>query len=79
MERTGRQYGIPIPWDVPIIEDVNAPQQNRTSVDCGVAVLYIIKRYYEQESIIKELAETELTAMRTDIVETFLNWAKGQP
>lgn len=57
---TARQYGIPLPWDEPIIEDENAPQHNCTSVDCGVAVLYVILKYYEQQPVIKADAESEL-------------------
>lgn len=51
--RTARQYQIPLPWDEPIIVDENAPQQAPTSVDCGVAVLCVISRYYEQETVVK--------------------------
>lgn len=76
--RVAREYNIPRPWDGHFVVDENAPQQKSASVDCGVAVLYVISKYFEQQPVVKKVAEDELDAMRTNIVETLLNWAKGQ-
>ncbi|KAL7148757.1 hypothetical protein ABFS83_06G200700 [Erythranthe nasuta] len=44
------------------------------SVDCGVVVVYLIKKLFEQQPIIKDEVESEIPAMRTEIVKTFLHW-----
>lgn len=62
-----------------LIEVQGSPQQKNAAVDCGVVVLLIIKKYFEQKRIIREVAERELIDMRTDIVETLLNWSKDIP
>lgn len=68
-----REYEIILPYHEPIIEVEDTPQQRGSSVDCGVAVLYIIRQYYEQVPITKEIGESELLEIRTEIVMTFLN------
>lgn len=67
-----RHYSIALPWELPIIEDSNAPQQSINSVDCGVVVLWVITRYYEQMPVFKNVSKSELVAMRAKIVQTQL-------
>lgn len=43
-----------------------------------MAVLYVISMYYEQQPVIKKVAEDDLASMRTNIVGTLLTWAKGK-
>lgn len=58
-----------------IIEIEDTPQQ-RGTVDCGVAVLYTIMKYFEQVPISRAIGEEELPEMRTEIVKAHLNWAR---
>lgn len=71
-----RAYDIIIPCNGQIIEVDDTPQQRGNSVDCGVAVLYIIWKYFEQIPITKAMGEEDLPEMRTEIIKTLLNWAK---
>lgn len=59
-----RAYDIVLPCDDPIIEVEDTPHQSGNSVDCGVAVMYIVRQYFEQVPIIKEIGESELPKMR---------------
>lgn len=71
-----RDYNILLPAQQPIIEVYDTPQQKGNTLDCGVAVMYVIRQYFEQVPITKAIGESELPAMRTEIVKTLLNWAK---
>lgn len=48
-------------------------------MDCGVVVLFVITRYFEQKPVFKSVAPAELVAMRARIVETLLGWGDGKP
>lgn len=53
---------------------LNSPQQEHGSLDCGVAVCYVIRQFYRQQPIDTKPAETEIRVMRTEIVETLVRW-----
>lgn len=73
-----REYSIVLPCHEPIIVVEDTPQQRGSSVDCGVAVLYVIRQYFHQIPVTRDMGESELPEMRSDIVKTLLNWANGR-
>lgn len=64
-----------LPIDEPIVPIEDTPQQMKASVDCGVAVLYIIKQHYHQCPISRKEGERVLGKMRTHVVTKVLEWA----
>lgn len=73
-----REYDIILPCQEPIIEVGDTPQQRGSFVDCSIAVLYVIRQYFEHVPITKEIGESELPEMRSNIIKTLLNWAKSR-
>lgn len=73
--KTAQKYDLLLPIDKPIVPNENTPQQLKTSVDCGVAVVYIINQHFQQVPISKKEGEKELSKLRTHIVSKLLSWA----
>lgn len=73
-----RTYNILLPCDQPITVVEDTPQQRGNSVDCGVAVLYVMRQYFDQSPVSKKISEEELPEMRTEIVKSLLNWARNK-
>lgn len=42
-------------------------------------MLLIIKKYYEQKLISKELSENEQDDLHTEIVDTLMTWSRDKP
>lgn len=76
--KTMRHYDMLLPCEEPIVEIHNTPQQRNTSVNCGVAILYLIRQHFHQAPISKEAGEQALPNMRAEIISTLLTWGKGK-
>lgn len=61
-----------------LIEVDDTPQQRGNFVHCGAAILYIMRQYLEHVPISKKIGESELPEMRTEIVKTLMNYARGR-
>lgn len=72
-----RPYDIILPLDGTIQQIVDTPQQDG-GMDCGVVVLLLMKKFFQQISITQKECEKELPHMRTEIVRTILNWGNGR-
>ncbi|KAG5516557.1 hypothetical protein RHGRI_037314 [Rhododendron griersonianum] len=60
-------------FDAPICSPPYAPQQENTSVDCGVFVCKLMELLAYIEPIPKTLPKTEIDQFRADLVSQFLN------
>ncbi|KAG5564315.1 hypothetical protein RHGRI_000498 [Rhododendron griersonianum] len=60
-------------FDAPICSPPYAPQQENTSVDCGVIVCMLMELLAYVEPIPKTLPKTEIDQFRVDLVSRFLN------
>ncbi|KAL7090377.1 hypothetical protein ACP275_12G037100 [Erythranthe tilingii] len=77
MQATASRYNIDINFDFDIEVVKDCPQQNNGR-DCGVHVLYCIKQIFRQQPIDPISASDDLTNMRKEIVETFLEWGNKE-
>lgn len=79
IDRTCKHHGIVVPFSNarPLLGTMlNSPQQEHDSLDCGVAVCYVIRQFYRQQPIDTKPAETEIRVMRTKIVEMLVcSWS----
>ncbi|KAF7143205.1 hypothetical protein RHSIM_Rhsim05G0009200 [Rhododendron simsii] len=57
----------------PIVTVQDCPQQEDSSLDCGVIVCYIIQQYYRNEDIAPILRKTACHKIRSEIVKAFLS------
>ncbi|KAI8525322.1 hypothetical protein RHMOL_Rhmol13G0221600 [Rhododendron molle] len=60
-------------FDAPIYSPQHAPQQENTSVDCGVIVCMLMDILVHLEPIPKTLPKTEIDKFRAGLVSRFLN------
>ncbi|XP_058198481.1 uncharacterized protein LOC131314002 [Rhododendron vialii] len=60
-------------FDAPICSPQNAPQQENTSVDCGVIVCMLMELLAHLEPIPKSLTKTEIDQFRAGLVSRILN------
>ncbi|XP_058179235.1 uncharacterized protein LOC131297999 [Rhododendron vialii] len=60
-------------FDAPIFSPQHAPQQESTSVDCGVIVCILMEVLAHLEPIPKTLTKTEIDKYRVGLVSRFLN------
>ncbi|XP_058207344.1 uncharacterized protein LOC131320615 [Rhododendron vialii] len=60
-------------FDAPIFSPQHAPQQESTSVDCGVIVCILMEVLAHLEPIPKTLTKTEIDKYRAGLVSRFLN------
>ncbi|KAI8543022.1 hypothetical protein RHMOL_Rhmol08G0186700 [Rhododendron molle] len=60
-------------FDAPICSPLNAPQQENTSVNCGVIVCMLMELLAHLEPIPKTLPKTEIDQFRVGLVSRFLN------
>ncbi|KAG5515137.1 hypothetical protein RHGRI_036245 [Rhododendron griersonianum] len=59
----------------PIVTVQDCPQQEDSSLDCGVIVSYIIRQYYRSEEIEPTLRKAACHKMRSEIIKAFLSGA----
>ncbi|KAG5565763.1 hypothetical protein RHGRI_001621 [Rhododendron griersonianum] len=59
----------------PILTVQDCPQQEDSSLDCGVIVCYIIRQYYRNEEIAPILRKAACQKIRSEIVKAFLTGA----
>ncbi|KAG5538895.1 hypothetical protein RHGRI_019441 [Rhododendron griersonianum] len=57
----------------PIVTVQDCPQQEDSSLDCGVIVCYIIRQYYRNEEIVPILRKAACHKIRSEIVKAFLS------
>lgn len=78
IHRTWKHQGLHLPYGEgePLLKtELNAPQQDHGTVDCGIFVMYIIRQYFRQQSIKNQEARKEINkSMRAEIVETLIKW-----
>lgn len=73
--KTAAKYELILPVHEPLVPIEDTPQQSKTSSDCGVAVMYIIKQHFQQLPISRKEGESMMSKMRTHIVTKVLEWA----
>ncbi|KAG5564092.1 hypothetical protein RHGRI_000314 [Rhododendron griersonianum] len=59
----------------PIVTVQDCPQQEDSSLNCGVIVSYIIRQYYRSEEIEPTLRKAACHKMRSEIIKAFLSGA----
>lgn len=71
-----KHHKFSFPYEEEITPVHDAPQQEPGSLDCGLFVLYIIRQYFKQQQVVKDIADVEVKNMRTEVVQAILH--KGE-
>ncbi|CAL5378856.1 unnamed protein product [Camellia sinensis] len=51
---------------------INTPQQEDTSLDCGILVCYIIRQYVSNNNIMPTFSKEQCNQLRADMLSIFL-------